>query len=58
MTLNKVNFKKKYRMMANLLGIAEYTMKSVELVDEDNYFDILKSMERKIRKLKYPYDPR
>ena len=42
------------KMVSDLLGISSYVMKCIPLIDESNYFDLIKSIEKKAKNLRIP----
>ena len=44
----------KRKMQQDLLNLTEYTIKCVNIVDDSNYYDIMKSIERKAQRLRNP----
>jgi len=49
-----MNKKWKRKMQYDLLGITEYTIKCIDIIDDSNYYDIMKSIERKAQRLRDP----
>ena len=49
-----MNKKWAYKMKEDLLNIAIYSIKCVEIIDDSNYYDIMSSIERKAKRLRSP----
>ncbi len=43
-----------YRMQQDLLDIASQSVKYINVIDDTNYYDLMSSLERRIKNLKSP----
>ena len=49
-----MNRKWNSKMKQDLLKVTSYTIKCINIIDDSNYYDIMKSIERKVRRLRDP----
>ncbi len=48
------NKKWNHKMKYDLISIANYALKCTNVIDDSNYYDIMKSIERKSQRLRSP----
>ena len=46
--------KHKIKLQGQLLTLTQYIIEASSVIDSDNYYDIIKSIERKAKQLRYP----